>query len=221
MTPHIFSPPTWMLLFFAAVFASREYLTYKGNLKAKYYLTPLVTLSVAAVVLASAGRHGMDAYRGLILLSLLCALVADTMLMVVEVDLLKYGILYFLAGHIFYIAAFSLDYFFLPRNIATAAAIAGACAVFLLKLKGRTGPMTVPVIMYCAVIACMLFFAVSGLNYGFDRPKVFIALGAMLFAVSDGVLAVNAFVKKIPHSTVITWALYGPAQMLIALSCFD
>jgi uncharacterized membrane protein YhhN len=49
---------------------------------------------------------------------------------------------------------------------------------------------------------------------------VLLPAGAVLFVISDVVLAINTFVKKIPHSTVLTWSLYAPAQLFFALSCF-
>jgi len=66
----------------------------------------------------------------------------------------------------------------------------------------------------------MAFFAWGRLGASISRHTFFIALGATLFVVSDLLLAINAFIRPIPHSTVFTWSLYAPAQFLIALSCF-
>jgi len=210
-----------LLVIFFLVFLSREYFTYKKNLAVKYFLTPLITVTVCMVALTAVGEMGFSAYRALIIVSLIFALAADTMLMVVEVDLLKYGLVYFLTGHIFYVGAFSVDYFFKPWNIALAAIIIAFLAAYFLRLRKNTGSLTVPVLIYLMIVSLMLFFAVSGLNYGVDRPKLFIAAGAFLFVLSDAVLAYNTFIKKIPDSTVITWSMYAPAQLLFALSCFD
>ncbi|MBN1532629.1 MAG: lysoplasmalogenase [Spirochaetes bacterium] len=209
-----------IILIFIAAFSFREYFAFNNNLKGKYFLTPLITLCVASVGLLAIGMYGISAYRALILMGIMCALVADTMLMVVEVDLLRFGILYFLVGHFFYIGAFSLDFTFAGWNAVAALLIALTAAIFFLKVRGSTGSMTIPVAVYLVVLSCMLFLAISGLNRGIEHNRVFGALGALLFAMSDVVLAVNAFVKKIPHSTVITWSMYAPAQMLLALSCF-
>jgi uncharacterized membrane protein YhhN len=52
-------------------------------------------------------------------------------------------------------------------------------------------------------------------------PKAaLLPVGATLFVVSDAVLGINTFVRRIPHSTVLTWSLYAPAQFCIAVSCF-
>jgi uncharacterized membrane protein YhhN len=209
-----------LILVFIAAFSFREYFAFNNSLKGKYFLTPLITLCVASMALFATGMYGISLYRAMILMGVMCALVADTMLMVVEVDLLRFGILYFLVGHLFYIAAFSLDYFFMTWNLVPALVIALTGIVFFLKVRGSTGSMTAPVAVYLIVLSSMLFLAISGLNHGIEHNRVFAALGAFLFAMSDVVLAVNAFVKKIPHSTVITWSMYAPAQMLLALSCF-
>jgi uncharacterized membrane protein YhhN len=66
----------------------------------------------------------------------------------------------------------------------------------------------------------MAFFALSPLFVSPGRNDLVRAAGALLFIISDTCMATNAFRRPIRHSSVITWATYGPAQFLFALSCF-
>jgi len=202
------------------VFALREAFTYRDNIKIKYLLTPLITLIVIGFAVLSISNRGFSFYRGMVLLSLVFALVADTMLMIVETNLLKYGIIYFLLGHVLYIGAFSEGYSYNPWNILVLALMLAYVGIFYYFVRGKTGGMDVPVLAYMLVITAMMFFAFSGFNRFWGAREVMIAVGAVLFMLSDSILAVNAFVFKIPHSTVYTWALYAPAQFLFAVSCF-
>lgn len=197
----------------------REFFAYKKVLSLKYLFTPLVTISFLLIILVSINNSGVNSNRTLIFVALLMSLVADTLLMIEEVNLLKPGIVFFMLGHIFYIAAFSGGYSFRGWNIMLIIML----IVFLKKSGGlflkKAGDMRVPVMVYMFVISVMVFFAMSTFNNGISSRSFLLTGGALLFVSSDMVLAFNQFIKEIPHSTVKTWALYAPAQILIALSC--
>ncbi len=131
--------------------------------------------------------------------------------------LLVQGLVFFLMAHIMYIAAFSRGYVYDPLHMVAIVAIAVPLALFFVLLRSRAGRLAVPVFVYMLAIGAMVFFALTGEGRG--TQKVMAAAGALLFLVSDAVLALDAFVRRIPHSSVIVWALYAPGQMLIALSC--
>jgi alkenylglycerophosphocholine hydrolase len=201
------------------LFLLREYFAYRKVLSLKYILTPLVTLSILLVILVSINHRGVSSYRILVLVAILMSLVADTLLMIEEVSLLKPGIVFFMLAHIFYTTAFSGGYSFEFWNIPVALLL-----VFFIKKSSdmfleNAGDLKIPVFAYILVISIMGFFAVTGLNRGFSLKSLTASAGAVLFIISDLVLAYNQFVKEIPHSSVKTWALYAPAQMLIVLSC--
>ncbi len=207
------------LVSFSILLLLREFFAYKRVLALKYLLTPLVTISILLVIPVSINNSGVNSYRILIFTALLMSLVADTLLMIEEVNLLKPGILFFMLAHIFYTAAFSGGFSFQGWNFL----IIILLILFLKKISrvflGKAGDMRIPVMAYMLVISVMVFFAVSTFNKGYTARSFLLTAGALLFVASDMVLAFNQFVKEIPHSTVKTWALYAPAQMLIALSC--
>ena len=209
-----------LLFLFIFLLLLREYFTFKGKLPLKYIFTPLVTFSITGFVLLSMNNYGIDSFKVLVLISIIFSLIADTLLMIEEVDLMKYGIVFFLLAHIFYIIAFSAGYSFRIWNIIVAVIIVFVVKKAFTLFKSNAGSLVVPIFIYMIVISTMVFLAVSRLNHGFNRPALLAVSGSILFMTSDLILAYNAFYKKISQSSVIVWAVYAPAQLLIALSCF-
>jgi uncharacterized membrane protein YhhN len=209
-----------LLVSLVLVFIIREIGTFKGYIRIKYACTPLITALVIGFVVLSMSVSGTGRYRILVMAALVLSLVADTLLMIIEVKLFLYGIFYFLAAHIAYIIAFSTDYTFKPWNLALAVLLALFIIVFYFKIKGKTGGLDIPILVYSHVIMAMLFFAITSVNRGFHGKSAFIFSGAILFFLSDLALAYFKFIKPHKNESVISWALYCPAQFLIALSCF-
>jgi len=202
------------------LFIIREYIAYKRYLSLKYFFTPLLTIILITIMMLSIAINGADRYRIMIMLSLIMALAADTLLMIEEIDLLKNGMIFFIISHICYVGAFSTDASFRFWNFIPAAAIIVLSFFYIRVLKRTAGRMFFPVMIYIFILDCMLYFALTALNNGASDSRIYAAAGAILFTSSDFILSVNAFVKKIPGSTVFTWLLYAPAQFLIVLSTF-
>ncbi|MBP7736687.1 MAG: lysoplasmalogenase [Spirochaetes bacterium] len=211
----------YLIIALAAVFTAREYVTYHEIIKLKYVFTPLVTAIIAGLVILSMHDGGITTYRVLVLSALICSIVADTMLMVVEVSLMEQGIVYFMMGHVMYIAAFSLDYDFSGWNVAVASVLLVILAMFYRGIRGAVGKLRIPILVYAVVLCTMLFFALSQFNKDFSRKEVLLIVGALLFVMSDFLLAYLSFIKPHRRESVIVWAVYAPGQFLIALSCFS
>lgn len=205
---------------FILFFVIREYAAYKRYISLKYFFTPSLTMLLVYIMIISVINNGADRYRVMVLLSLVMALTADTLLMVEEVNLLKNGIIFFIIGHVFYVGAFSSDASFEWWNLILILILGLFSIIYGRVLIKAAGNMAVPVLIYIFILDCMVYFAVTSLNDGISVSRILASAGAVLFMVSDFLLSLNAFVKKIPHSTVFTWLLYAPAQYLIVLSTF-
>ncbi|OHD69253.1 MAG: hypothetical protein A2W19_15780 [Spirochaetes bacterium RBG_16_49_21] len=203
------------------VFIIREAATYAGIIRLKYIFTPLITGLIIGFVVLSIAVWDVNQYRALILTALILSLIADTVMMIIEVNLVLYGIIYFMSAHIMYSAAFSMDYSFKAWNIIVAVILLVALFFIFMRIKGKTAGLDIPVLIYAIVIFVMLFFAVSSANHGVGQKSAFILTGAVLFVLSDLALAYFTFIRPYKHESVIAWALYAPGQLLIALSCFD
>ncbi len=206
----------------SVILGIREYVTYRKILALKYLFTPLVTCSIIVISLMAVIGNTGSVYNLLVFFALLSSLVADTLLMIEEVNLLRYGIVFFLLAHIIYIFAFSAAYSFHPVQVPVFIVISFLAFQYIRKLRldGGAGRLFIPVVVYILIVSLMAFTAFSYLPHNFDRQSILRALGAFLFLLSDSLLGINAFIKPIPHSSVFTWATYAPAQTLIVLSCF-
>jgi len=210
--------PLCILFFFIFIF--REIVSFKRILPVKYFLTPLVTLSIMLFVLLSINIFGLSQYSLLILLGLVISLVADTLLMIEEISFFKNGLVFFLMTHVLYMGAFSLNFRFQSWHAAVGGVLLTLMIVIYRKIYLVKRKHDFWVLLYMIVLSAMCFLAFSFLGSGSPLRAVLLPVGATLFVISDAVLAINTFVKKIPHSTVLTWSFYAPAKFLIALSCF-
>ncbi len=198
----------------------REYFEYRGKKFFKYLLTPFVTLLCAGFVIIAIAHNGLTTGRAIILSALLFSIIADTMLMVEETDLMIHGVIYFFMAHILYIAAFSRGYEFRFWHIIAGTAIFLSLIPMIRPIMRSSGTMFMPLIAYIAVISVMVFFAVTYHERAQGPGSIFAVPGAVLFLISDTVLAIDRFIKKIPHGSVVVWSIYGPAQMFLAWTCF-
>ncbi|MBN2157812.1 MAG: lysoplasmalogenase [Spirochaetes bacterium] len=212
---------TSLLAALTAVLVAREVATFRGTIWLKYILTPLVTLIIAGFVLLSMREYEVTAYRTLIISAIAFSLVADTMLMIVETNLMKHGIAFFMLAHLMYILAFSLEYKFRIWHGAVAAVMLVFVWRFNMRIRGPAGALQIPITIYAVVLSLMLFFAISSISLELSRKTVLIFAGALLFAISDFLIAFLTFIRPHKQESVIVWAIYAPAQLMIALSCFS
>ena len=171
---------------------------------------PLPVLILAAA--ATSWGHGRYARRltaGL----LLCA-VGDVLLELGEEAFLA-GLVVFLAAHLAYASAFLSDEHALRPWRALPFVVYGA-AMYML-LYPRLGAMALPVGVYVAAIVTMMWRAAA--RIGRERKAASWALvGAVLFGLSDTLIALDRFRAPIPGVRYPILLLYWAGQAGIALS---
>ncbi len=162
----------------------------------------------AGFVAVGAVRSTGDPYSRWILLGLLLSAAGDAFLLSEARRAFLAGLLAFLLAHLAYAVAFA------PRArpaLPVLAVIALATAAVLAWLWPRLGAMRVPVIGYALAIGLMLWLA-----SGVGRPVV--AAGALLFWLSDLLVAKRRFGPASPLDRVVGWPLYFAGQYLLAFS---
>lgn len=186
---------------------------YAGQRWHVYVCKPLTIL--AAMAIAASGAGGPEApYRALVLAGLACSLVGDTFLMLPEKRFVA-GLASFLVAHLCYIAAFATA---APDPapallLLTAGAIGVAVAWPLWPHLGR---VRVPVALYIVVLMVMLWQAAGwAATSGAPRARL-AAAGALLFTVSDGVLAHNRFRRPFRAAQAVILTTYFLAQWMFA-----
>lgn len=183
--------------------------------KSFYVLKPLTTLLIAGV--AAAASPASASYQNWIVGALLLSLAGDICLMFSAQRWFVAGLLGFLLAHLAFVAAFlhNISVVALPGWLA--AVVLYAC-VLLWFLLPRSGALKLPVLLYCAVLTAMVF-AAAGRYEALETGKALAALGgALLFMLSDSLLAVRQFVRRYRHAQTLILSTYWMAIGLIAWS---
>lgn len=132
------------------------------------------------------------------------------------------GLSFFLIAHIGYSLAFykSIQASGRPLDAAQGAAVAAAflafTGVFFFMMKDGLGEMFVPVLAYTLVISAMGIVAALRIGHVPKNDGIIITVGAILFILSDCVIAWNKFVVDFQHDQVLNMSLYLSGQFLLA-----
>lgn len=128
-----------------------------------------------------------------------------------------FGLAAFLVAHLCYLGALlPLCGRSRPRLVAatvTVAACLGLLAWFWPRLVADG--LTIPVTVYIAVLAAMVCAALLA-----RLPTPWTALGAVCFAISDGMIGIGRFVLDSPALDVPIWWVYATSQVLITAGFF-
>ncbi len=177
-----------------------------------YIAKPLTMLFIIALPLLEI-REEYSVYAYLIMTGLIFSLLGDLYLLFPD----KYftnGLYSFLVAHILYIFAFN-------QNVSEyCLGLTFPILLFIFfvmkKLSPKLDRMKYPVWVYIIVISIMLY---SALNMDKQMGGIsFISIGAILFTISDSVLAFNKFYKKFRLAEPIILSTYFIAQLLFAMS---
>lgn len=178
-----------------------------------YVLKPLTTGLILAVALLGGGD---PAYRWLIAAGLVFSLAGDVFLML-QTDRFVAGLVSFLAAHLLYVAAFSVGGVGLTWTLALPYAL--YTAALLRVLLPRVGALRAPVLVYALALAGMAWIAAERAGAGVPGGW-HVAIGGVLFVVSDSALALNRFVRPFALAQPLVLSTYFAAQTLIALSAW-
>lgn len=176
--------------------------------------TVLKTLPIAALTLLPLTFLGVvGAYTGTILvlaLALALSALGDFFLALKE----KYfvpGLASFLAAHVAYLAAF-LPRAQMPEGLAVVAIVVALVAAgsLIVNIAPNLGRFRGPVFAYFAVIMAMVAVALS-----IREASWVLGAGAVVFAVSDSLIAVRKFKAPFPYINEAVWLTYVAAQFMI------
>ncbi len=179
-----------------------------------YVFKPLTTALI--IVLAWAQTSTFTPLHYWVFAGLALSLVGDIFLMLKK-DYFLQGLIAFFIAHVAYVIAFTHTSDFALSTVLLVALIAYA-GLLITLLNKQLGKLRIPVYAYAAALTLMVltsysFYQVSGYELGF-----YAFVGALLFMVSDSILAYRRFVKDYVWSQPAILATYYFAQSLIALS---
>jgi len=132
------------------------------------------------------------------------------------------GMCSFLLTHIIYAISFynirPISFSKSYQSLIAALFMIGISIPFYLLLEGYLGAFKLPIIVYMIAISAMVIFATNILQSVTKRSLAvnFFIPGAILFVLSDAILAVNKFYLMESFLNVVVILSYGYAQALIA-----
>ncbi len=181
-----------------------------------WIVKPAATLSIIALAVLRPGAESPAVYKAFMIAGLVLSLAGDVFL--IETDkLFKAGLAAFLVAQLLYIRAFlsvtpaKVDFLsVLPLLVF---------GMFMMAiLFPHLGKLKIPVAVYVLVITVMAGLAADRYVVMGGKLALRAFAGATLFLISDAILAINKFAKKIPYGRALNLATYFAAQWLLAMS---
>jgi len=178
---------------------------------------PLIMISLAAYYLVNTNQRST-----LFLIALLFCWVGDVLLLFTSELFFIAGLVAFLIGHVLYILCYqrlrfseSKNPLLGPQKVRFALPIVLAGTGLVVVLYPVLGALKFPVMIYALVITVMSIQALFRFGYTTNKSFAFIFAGAILFMISDSLLAINKFLMPVQYASFCIMATYMVAQYLI------
>ena len=174
---------------------------------------------VGALALLALLSRGKRHDAGVLALGLAFSTAGD-ILLDVDARFFVFGLGAFLMAHLTYICLFvrnrvgaiRLD----PPLLAAVLLVVAFSATLSAWIVPSVGDLAVPVILYIAAITAMVCTAMVG-----RFQQRWVAVGALLFLISDSLLAINKFKTPVPLRDYLVWITYYLGQCGIALGYLE
>lgn len=181
---------------------------------------PLIMISLGVYYWLTASEHR----SGLVSLAILFSFGGDTLLMFDDQQpgFFMFGLVSFLLAHLFYIFAYrqhrdeqTTDGLQGLQRMRLAFPIILAGTGLVIILYPVLGDLKYPVMAYALVLVLMVLNALF--RFGRTNSKSFwmVFAGAVLFMVSDSLLAINKFLETLPQAGLLVMSTYISAQYLL------
>ena len=211
-------------LIFIIVSIFHVHCCYSERLKSRYitklFLMPLLLLWYLDIT--SQQTDLINKRSSIIINALLFGFQGDALLIIQNKKCFLMGLFSFLMGHFLYIYAIiqrietfePISAFILPLCLLSAMFV---CFYVKILMKGFKGEM-----IYCGLIYGQTLIVLTSMSFylWFMYRQIgyaVLTVGATFFAVSDGILAYDKFVKQIKHGDAYVMTTYITAQTLIAI----
>jgi uncharacterized membrane protein YhhN len=188
---------------------------------------PLIMVTLGLFYLSNVSTENRS---GSLILAIVSSFAGDVFLMLQNVNHSYFlmGLLSFLAAHVFYIIAYRQHRYEASANalqgvqrIRFAFPIILAGTGLIVVLYPALGDLKFPVMLYAGVLTVMVLNSLF--RYGHTNTRSFWMVfgGAVLFLVSDSVLAINKFLQPVPNGIPIIMLTYIGGQFLIVAGLIE
>lgn len=203
---HAIIPMRWLLAF---VGFSLLYIALPGLIPSGWsWLFKIIPI---ALLLQLALTKTNGRVRTLLVLGLVLSAIGDVLLTMS--GLFVQGLVAFLLAQITYTVLFLRQFRWQTSRLPWAALIViygAACTMFIVP---AAGDMMVPITAYMIAISVMAIAA----GFRNDQQFLWVAMGALIFMISDTLIAVNRFVSPFEYSGIAVMTTYYMAQLLICV----
>ena len=185
---------------------------------AEWVFKPLIVIWLLSYFILQT-RHEKSDLKKWIIIALLFSWLGDVLLMLQGDNSIFFllGLSAFLLAHIFYILFF--HFVRIRENVKSRwyllLLVVIYYALLISILSPWLGEMKLPVRIYGIVISFMFMLAMHMLFIKNNRAGLLMMAGALLFVISDSVLAINKFYHPFEMADVVVMTTYGFAQLLI------
>ena len=188
-----------------------------GNESLDLYLKPVLIPLLGFAVYA----YKRFPSRNTLLAALAFSWIGDVILLFADIAEIYFilGLVSFLISHIIYCTLFNKQEHIQTRNNIVFRIGCGIIAVYLIGmlwvLLPTLGNLKIPVIVYAFVICTMVLFAFNGFLTWSKPGNKYAFAGAVIFVVSDSILAMDKFHAPIEKSAFMIMLTYLLAQYLL------
>ena len=192
-----------------------------GNRIIVYFTKPLILVSIIIYSILTKNQRNVNG-ASVFMAGLFFALLGDIFLMIQEMDLFIPGLASFLVMQVLYAYAFYLDN---PQKMISEFACARLAPFFLFAiilyliltpyLSGSV--MKIAVAIYALSIATMAWMSFLRKNKVSNQSFFLVFTGAILFMISDSIIAIDKFISPVPFNTIWVMGTYCLAQYLITI----
>jgi uncharacterized membrane protein YhhN len=182
------------------------------------FVKPLLMLSLGVFYYQNSTITEGGKKRNCVLLALAFSWLGDVLLLFK--GYFVFGLAAFLVAHIFYILVFNLEN---PLKNALnskhlwAKALIAVYSVGLLSylLPNLPNDLKIPVVAYALTISTMLVAALNRVDFVEKSSAQWVLVGAILFVLSDSMIAISQFITRFPLSGEAIMLTYAMGQFLI------
>ena len=207
---------SFSILFFIIVLAELICGSKESLSEFHYFTKPLILITLIAFFCRQS-NHLNKRTRNITLLALVFSLSGDILLMFVNKsgNFFISGLVAFLLAHLMYISVFLR----LRNKTANVFPIIVILLIYasgiFYVLKDGLGELIIPVLLYLIVILAMVATAFLRKRHENTNSYNLVFVGAVLFMISDSILALNKFYQPLPFSNISIMLTYALAQYLI------
>ena len=215
----------YLYLILAAI---QVYAVATGHATLQFASKPLLMVLLVAYYIAAVEGNWNPTHK-LMVAAFCFSWVGDVALMLVEQNenFFLLGLVGFLITHILYTVAFAkvtnreAEALFPKKIWVTAPLLIYMGALLSLLIPAIYGnehnrPVLVPVLVYTGAISVMVAFAINRFKRVSDKSFLLVFAGALLFMVSDSIIAISKFLSPFETAGIFIMVLYMAGQYLIA-----